>query len=101
MLYLRKGCNAFDNKNPQSNPMSFWLEKDIWNYIKKFNLGYSSIYDMGYQRTGCMFCMFGVHLEKLPNRFQTMKHTHPKLYDYCLNKLGLKDVLKYCGVAYE
>lgn len=24
----------------------------------------------GCQRTGCMFCMFGCHLEKQPNRFQ-------------------------------
>lgn len=32
----------------------------------------------GCNRTGCMFCMFGCHLEKEPNRFQRMKITHPK-----------------------
>ena len=61
---------------------------------------YSKIYDMGYDRTGCMFCMFGVHLEKEPNRFQRMKETHPQLYNYCMNKLGLKEVLDYIGVKY-
>lgn len=55
----------------------------------------------GCNRTGCMFCMFGCHLEKEPNRFQRMKHTHPKQYDYCMNQLGLKEVLKYIGVPYE
>lgn len=54
----------------------------------------------GCQRTGCMFCMFGVHLEKEPNRFQRMQITHPKQYDYCINKLGLGAVLEYIGVPY-
>lgn len=55
----------------------------------------------GVNRTGCMFCMFGVHLEDEPNRFQKMKQTHPKQYDYCINKLGLGEVLDYMGIDYE
>jgi 3'-phosphoadenosine 5'-phosphosulfate sulfotransferase (PAPS reductase)/FAD synthetase len=55
----------------------------------------------GCSRTGCMFCMFGCHLEKSPNRFQRMKKTHPKQYEYCMNQLGLKEVLEYIGVPYE
>lgn len=55
----------------------------------------------GCDRTGCMFCMFGCHLEKEPNRFQRMKQTHPKQYEYCMNQLGLKEVLEYIGVKYE
>lgn len=55
----------------------------------------------GCTRTGCMFCMFGCHLEKEPNRFQRMKITHPKQYEYCMNQLGLKEVLEYIGVPYE
>ena len=55
----------------------------------------------GCTRTGCMFCMFGVHLEKEPNRFQRMKVTHPKQYAYCMDKLGLREVLEYIGVPYE
>ena len=55
----------------------------------------------GCNRTGCMFCMFGCHLDKEPNRFQRMKETHPKQYAYCMDKLGLKEVLDYIGVPYE
>ena len=55
----------------------------------------------GCTRTGCMFCMFGCHLEKEPNRFQRMKQTHPKQYAYCMEKLGLREVLDYIGVPYE
>ena len=56
-------------------------------------------------RTGCMFCMFGCHLEKGENRFQRMKKTHPQMYDYCMKPmdeggLGLAEVLDYIDVKY-
>lgn len=98
--YMRNGgCNSFDGKI-ESMPLSFWTDSDIWGYIRKYNIPYSSIYDMGYERTGCMFCMFGVHLEKGENRFQRMKRTHPKQWDYCINKLGCGKVLDAIGVDY-
>lgn len=98
--YLKHGCNAFDKKGSQSNPLSIWTEEDIWEYIKLKNLPYSKIYDMGYQRTGCMFCMFGVQNDDNPNRFEQMAETHPKQYDYCINKLGLKKPLDFMNVKY-
>jgi 3'-phosphoadenosine 5'-phosphosulfate sulfotransferase (PAPS reductase)/FAD synthetase len=91
---LKNGCNAYDGDNPISKPLTIWNENDVWEYIKKYNLDYSSIYDMEYKRTGCMFCLFGAHLEK-PNRFQLMKKTHPKIYNYCMKNIGLKKVIEY------
>ncbi len=100
-LRLSKGCNSFNQKKPQSNPLSFWTEKDIWDYLKRFKVPYCKIYDTGIKRTGCMFCMFGVHLEKEPNRFQQMEQTHPQLHSYCINKLGCGKVLDYIGVEHS
>jgi 3'-phosphoadenosine 5'-phosphosulfate sulfotransferase (PAPS reductase)/FAD synthetase len=68
----------------------------------------------GCDRTGCIFCMFGCHLEKEPNRFQRLKETHPRQYAYCIGGgemvdgkwrpskegLGLGHVLDYIGVPY-
>jgi len=96
--YLRYGCNAYGTNRPISTPLAFWTEKDIWQYIKKYSLPYSKIYDIGYERTGCMFCMYGIQLEKGLNRFQKMAKTHPKLYKYCIKNLKLGDVLDYIGV---
>lgn len=96
--YLQTGCNNF--KKNVSMPLAFWTEKDIWDYIKKYNLPYCPIYNTGVKRTGCMFCMFGVHLEKRPNRFELMKNTHPQLYEYCIKKLGLGKVLDYLKIEY-
>ena len=91
--YLRHGCNSFEGR-VMSTPMAFWLEADVWNYLKTHNVPYSSIYDMGYTRTGCMFCMFGAHLEKV-DRFQLMAKTHPKIYKYCMDNLGMCEILAY------
>jgi 3'-phosphoadenosine 5'-phosphosulfate sulfotransferase (PAPS reductase)/FAD synthetase len=111
--YLKFGCNAFDAKRPISRPLGFWTEQDILQYLKEYKLPYAEIYGeikennnselylTGEPRTGCMFCMFGCHLEKEPNKFQRMKITHPKLYNYCMNQLGLKEVLEYINVSYE
>lgn len=116
--WLLQGCNAFDAKTPISNPMSFWTEQDVLRYLKNLSIPYATIYGeiiedengvlrtTGEPRTGCMFCMFGCHLEKEPNKFQRMKVTHPKQYDYCIrpieeNGLGIGQVLDYIGVPYE
>lgn len=91
--YLKTGCINY--KGGHATPLSFWNEKDIWVYIKKYNLSYSRIYDMGYKRTGCMFCMYGIQFETHPNRFEIMENTHPKQYEYCMNNLGIKKILNY------
>jgi len=41
-----------------------------------------------------------VHLDKGQNRFQKMKITHPKQYEYCINKLGCGKVLDFINVKY-
>lgn len=144
--WLENGCNAFDKKEPSSQPLSFWTEQDILRYIKQFDVPYCSVYGdivptddgeqfegqittfdilgeydgtllktTGCNRTGCIFCMFGCHLEKEPNRFQRLKETHPRQYEYCIGGgeyvdgkwqpskegLGLGKVLDYIGVNYK
>lgn len=103
--WQQHGCNGFDSKIPKSTPMAFWTEQDVLEYIYKNNLPIAEPYGevietecqltfdgeqckyatTGCDRTGCMFCAFGAHLEKGITRFQRLKQTHPKQYDYCLN----------------
>lgn len=100
---MKYGCNIYDSKHPQSMPLSYWSDEDIEQYITDHKVNVCSIYDMGYPRTGCIFCMFGLHQEMKStgsNRFQKMKITHPKLYDYCINKLGAGDVLDFMNIPY-
>lgn len=125
--WLQDGCNAFNKKDPSSQPMSFWTEQNVLEYIKENNLEIASAYGdiveengelktTKCDRTGCVFCMFGCHLEKEPNRFQLLAETHPRLYDYCINGgeynedgvwqpskdgLGIGHVLDFIGVNYK
>ena len=53
----------------------------------------------GCDRTGCMFCGFGCHMEK-DARFVRMKTTHPKQYDYIMRSweeggLNYKEVIDW------
>lgn len=104
--WLHHGCNGFDLDIPISNPMSFWTEQDVLQYIKQNNIPIASVYGdvvyaeneeqtrlfdeceklktTGCQRTGCVFCGFGCHLEKSPTRFERLKETHPRQYEYCI-----------------
>ena len=114
----KTGCNAYEKENPQSQPMAFWTEQDVLAYIRRFNLEYASVYgdivedERGElkttlcDRTGCIFCGFGCHMEKGENRFQRLKKTHPRQYDYCMRPieekgLGMREVLDYIGLPYE
>lgn len=117
-VWLNHGCNIFDGNKIKSQPLSFWTEQDVLEYIKRFNLPYASVYGeilqdengkyytTGCNRTGCVFCAYGCHLEKEPNRFQRLKVTHPKVWEFCMKPwdkggLGMKEVLDYIGVKTE
>lgn len=169
--WLKTGCNAFDLPIPQSNPMAFWTDQDILEYILKYiqipldnaweavtdhsirikygksyvkrarkylrtnnyrKKAIASVYGYikavnidelldeerenltfadqqravilkttGCQRTGCMFCGYGCHLEKPgEGRFKMMKETHPKQYDYLMRPkeqggLNYKEVIDW------
>lgn len=106
--WLKHGCNSFEGKQT-SQPMSFWLEQDVLQYIIEEGLEIASVYGdivavddsgmeyapipgipcrlkcTGCSRTGCVFCGFGFQMEKGETRFQRLARTHPKQYEYCLN----------------
>lgn len=100
---LRKqtySCNIYDSKRPISKPLLHWSKEDIWNYIRENHIKYCEVYDKGWDRTGCVFCLYGIHKEESPNRLERLYALHPKLYDYVINKLNAKEVLEYIGVKY-
>lgn len=142
--WLRHGCNVFDGKRPQSKPMSFWRNQDVLNYILQEQIPICSVYGeimafdgenyypstlcdaplkcTGCQRTGCVFCAFGAHLEKGDDRrFIRLKETHPNHWKFAIEGgewdaadgmwkpskapghvgLGMGRVLDYIGVEYK
>lgn len=98
--WLQHGCNAFDKPHGHSTPLAFWLEQDMLQYISAMKIPIASVYGdieciqnrsctkcryctTGEDRTGCVFCGFGAHIEKR-GRFISLRESHPKLYNYCI-----------------
>lgn len=118
MKWLKNGCNGFDMKSPISNPMSFWVEQDVLEYIHTFHIPIADVYGSvqaeytgntkgskvsdsmelgifdlerpiysttGCSRTGCVFCGFGCHREKSPNRWELAETlSNPSIIDYMM-----------------
>ena len=38
------------------NPIVGWTDEHVWEYIRKYNLKYCKLYDMGFKRLGCIGC---------------------------------------------
>jgi 3'-phosphoadenosine 5'-phosphosulfate sulfotransferase (PAPS reductase)/FAD synthetase len=116
--YLITGCNPYHGKG-YSKPLSFWTTQDVLEYIYINELPISSAYGnvilnkngtyetTGESRTGCLFCLFGCHLEKEPNRIQRLKETYPAMYDFCIRNdqtgcsgLGMGRVMDLLKIPY-
>lgn len=119
--YLETGCNAFENKYPQSKPIGFWTDNDILAYIILNDLEIASVYGeivetknqktpsklkvklmIKYgrklnltttleKRTGCVCCTYGVTMEKGENRFQRLKKLDPRRYKFCIYGGEIRD----------
>ncbi len=72
------------------NPLSIWTDEDIWAYIRRFNVPYASLYDLGFvgkdgqvhkiKRNGCMGCATDILFRN--NHMATLRRTHPR--HWCL-----------------
>jgi 3'-phosphoadenosine 5'-phosphosulfate sulfotransferase (PAPS reductase)/FAD synthetase len=100
--WFRTGCNSFGKIHSKSKPLSIWTTSDIQSYIRRFNVRICDLYkDPRINRTGCMFCGFGAHLETF-SRYEILKERYPKLYDYFLkmenNGVTYRQALNRCGI---
>lgn len=111
--YLNVGCNNFREGAETCSPFGFWTEQDIFRYAIINNIDFCSVYGKMYfddndkihlsgeQRTGCVFCGYCKNEKQLEERYLRLEKTHPKLHDYCMNKLGFKEVCEYMNIKYS
>lgn len=88
------------------NPISIWTDDDIWAYIQRYNVPYSSLYDMGWTdsdgrfhkipRNGCMGC--GTDLLYPNNHMSSLRRTHNKQWQVFMRK-GMADEIRKLQVA--
>jgi len=117
--YNHTGCNVYDGNTLKSQPIAFWIRQDVLKYVIENNIPFCSVYGeivydypgiyttTGEQRTGCIMCGFGCHLEQEPNRIQRLSISanpaHVAIYEWGLqirnNEVTYKEALKHCGVS--
>jgi len=106
--YLFKSSRPHLGEDPfyHCNPISIWTDDDIWEYIRKYNIPYSDLYEMGWtdgqgkfhkiKRNGCMGC--GTDLLYQNNHMAMLRRTHPKQWMAFMKK-GMAGELRKLQIA--
>lgn len=110
---MQNGCNYFGESTIRSAPFAIFSRSDLLQLALDLNVPVPEIYgeivrDMdgtlrttGAQRTGCSMCGFGIQLEKRPHRFDRLRKTNPKEWEFWMNRMGWGQVLDYIGVGWK
>lgn len=82
------------------SPLGIWRDEDIWEYIHRFKVPYSPLYDMVYKnskgelchvkRNGCVGCCTDIAFKD--NHMAALRQTHPVRWEQQM-KSGLGDEL--------
>lgn len=100
--YLFESSRPYLKNHPfcHCNPLSIWTDSDIWDYIKRYNVPYSPLYDMEYRdhkgnickikRNGCVPCATDIAFRD--NHLSVLRQTHPEFWKLYM-KRGLGDEL--------
>lgn len=83
------------------SPMATWTDEDVWEYIRRYDVPYSPLYDVGYwdsrgvehriQRNGCMGCATGMAFAD--NAIAMLRRTHPKAWEVVM-RAGMGEQLR-------
>ncbi|MGF7145308.1 3'-phosphoadenosine 5'-phosphosulfate sulfotransferase (PAPS reductase)/FAD synthetase [Anaerotaenia torta] len=82
------------------SPLGIWRDEDIWEYIRKYDVPYSSLYDIEYKnskgeichvkRNGCVGCCTDIAFKD--NHMSVLRQTHPGRWEHQM-KSGLGEQL--------
>lgn len=87
-------------------PMAIWTDDDIWAYIRRFSVPYSSLYDISYtasdgstqkvKRNGCMGCATDLLFRN--NHMAALRRTHPKAWQSIMGQ-GMGEQIRRLQLA--
>ena len=109
--YIFQSTRPHLNGDPfyHCNPISIWTDDDIWEYIHKYDVPYSPLYDIEYtdykngvhkkiKRNGCYGCATDILFQN--DHMSILRQTHSQLWKAVMN-YGMADELQNlakCGV---
>ena len=110
---MKNGCNYYGKTTTRSAPFAIFHRQDLLRLAIELEVPVPEIYGeivrdeegslrtTKAQRTGCTMCGFGIHLEKRPHRFDRLKETNYKEWQFWMYNVGWGDVLNYIGIGWE
>lgn len=120
---MMHGCNYISPTTKRSAPFAIFNRQDLLQLALDLKVPVPEIYGeivrdpdgtlrtTKAQRTGCSMCGFGIHLEKRPHRFDLLRESNPKEWEFWMyrcvtdpetgEKYGWGRVLDYIGVGWE
>lgn len=110
---MKNGCNYYGKTTIRSAPFAIFHRQDLLRLAVELEVPVPEIYGeivtdedgtlrtTKAQRTGCSMCGFGIHIEKRPHRFDRLRETNPKEWEFWMHTVGWGEVLDYIGVSWE
>ena len=110
---MMHGCNYFGETTIRSAPFAIFSRQDLLQLALDLRVPVPEIYGeivrdadgtlrtTKAQRTGCIMCGFGIHMEKRPHRFDLLYQSNPKEWNFWMIEMGWGDVLDYIGVEWR
>lgn len=98
--YIFKSSRPYAPEFYHCSPLGIWKDADIWEYIEKYSVPYSPLYDMTYvnrkhegcyiKRNGCVGCCTDIAFPD--NHMSVLRQTHPNLWRHYMES-GLGEQL--------
>lgn len=100
---LVEACYRDGSGKQYLNPIIEWTDDEVWEYIRKFNVPYCSLYDEGWKRLGCVCCPNAnqkAQAERWPKLADSYRRACIRAYNAAIEK-GLSRTWKDGNEMYE
>jgi len=75
-----------DSSKTFVNPIIDWTFQDIWQFIRKYQIPYCSLYDEGFKRIGCVMCCYSYNREIESERWPKIKQAFIRAFEKLFEK---------------
>lgn len=73
------------------NPIIDWEDSDVWEFIRKYDVPYCTLYDQGYKRLGCIGCPMSTKQAEELERYPKYRRAYLRAFEKMLQELQLQD----------
>ena len=73
------------------NPIIDWEASDVWEFIRKYDVPYCTLYDQGYKRLGCIGCPMSTKQAEELERYPKYRRAYLRAFEKMLQELQLQD----------